>query len=76
VFGARKFVGGRVSSCPASSKSAYCPALSICTALGRNVCPPFVDFWKSRCGSKESLQFSETNPTSRVPLLSTTGSLN
>ena len=59
-----------------SMKSAYWPGLSICTALGRNVCPPSVERWKSRCGSTESLQFSETNPTSSVPFFSTTGSLN
>ncbi len=35
-----------------------------------------VDFWNSRCGSNESLQSSETKPTSRAPFFSTTGTLN
>src|SRR5690349_1918507 len=73
VFGARKAVGGRVSSLAGSMKSLYWPGLSTCTACGRKLCPPSVDRWNSTCASTEVLHASCTNATSSAPSGSTCG---
>src|SRR5215467_2091045 len=73
VFGARKAVGGRVSSLAGSIKSLYWPGLSTCTACGRKLTPPSTDLWNRMCASMELLQASCTNATSRDPSGSTWG---
>src|SRR5947207_6430848 len=73
VLGARKFVGGSVSSLALLMKSRYWPGLSTCTACGRKLCPPLTDRWNSTCASTEVLQASCMNATSRAPSGSTWG---
>src|SRR5262249_26574144 len=53
VLGARKAVGGRVSSLSALMKSLYWPGLSTWTACGRKLCPPSADRWNRTCASTE-----------------------
>jgi len=67
VLGARKAVGGRVSSLALSMKSLYWPGLSTCTACGRKLCPPLADRWNSTCAYTEVLQASCMNATSSAP---------
>src|SRR6266542_1542934 len=72
VLGARYFLLGRWSA--GSGLSIHWPALSTCTWFGRKDAPPSVDCWKNRWRSMAVLNSSSTNATSRVPLVSTTGS--
>src|SRR3981189_917194 len=61
---------------PGSGFSAPWPGFSTVTADGRKLLPPLVDFWNNRWKSSEVLQSSCTKETSRVPFVSTFGTLN